>query len=73
MNHEKYLTRQPPMTCPICSTSYYPPRGRTSPTCGKPDCIREARERGLPFASQPIEAVVKPVVARKATKGKSKK
>jgi len=73
MNHEQYLTRKPPNTCPICATSYYPPKGRTSPTCGKPDCIREARERGLLFASQRTDAVVKPLAPRKRRTGKSKK
>jgi len=73
MNHERYLTHQPSKTCPICQTKYRPSKGYTSPTCGNPNCIREARERGLPFASQPIHPEEKPVIAKKATTGKSRK
>ena len=59
------------MTCPICHTINLTPKKRPAPTCGNPNCIREAREQGLPFVSQPIYPDLAPKDAKKRTKGKS--
>lgn len=37
--------------CPICGIPYQISLDVIMPTCGKPNCIREARSRGLPFAT----------------------
>jgi len=42
-----------PATCPICGQYYEKSRWKPAPTCGNPNCIREARARGLPFAVPP--------------------
>jgi len=59
-----------PNRCPICGQTYLLPKARTSPTCGNPNCIREARARGLPFASEPILPRVKlsPVIKKRKPK-----
>jgi hypothetical protein len=33
--------------CPVCGSSYQTPEGVTRPICGKPECVREARNRGI--------------------------
>jgi len=73
MNHEKYLTHQPSKTCPICSTKYRPSKDYTRPTCGDPNCIREARGLGLPFANEPTKKPVVPKTPKKPKKEKPAK
>lgn len=73
MNADKTASPLATETCPICRTRYQPVRDRTSPTCGNPNCIRSARDQGLPFASQPIPPEEKPSPVIKKTPGKARK
>jgi len=56
--------------CPICSKPYQVAEGVLAPTCGDPDCIREARARGMPFTTPPPNAPAAPKIAKKRTRGK---
>jgi len=38
-------------TCPICRAKYFTPKDDPVPICGHPNCIREARARGMPFTA----------------------
>jgi len=59
--------------CPICFTRYYTPDNKPAPTCGNPNCIREARGRGLPFTPPPILSGEKPSPVIKTRPGKARK
>jgi len=62
-----------PRLCPICNTSYQTSKHAPAPTCGNPNCIREARERGLPITPQLPLPVPEPPPAGKPKKGKARK
>jgi len=54
-------------SCPICREVYQARIVQPAPTCGNPNCIREARERGLPFAVPPMGPVHGPEPKKKPT------
>ena len=66
-----------PGICPICGNRYPPSEERTIPTCANPDCIREAKRRGLitetpsPIPETELETTREPALA-KPKKGKRK-
>lgn len=78
MNGDKSATERTDKVCPICSTLYQTSREAPAPTCGNPNCIREARARGLPITPQrPLpglepENIEQPALA-KPTKPKRKR
>lgn len=57
-------------SCPMCRKCYPTLKARPSPTCGNPNCIREARARGLPFAVPPRSVAPGTSAEKKETKGK---
>jgi len=59
------------LRCPICGTKYQTPKKLPAPTCGNPNCIREARARGLPFTTQTTKKPVKPKKPKKPKEGKA--
>ena len=72
MNHPE-TTKMRIKICPICGDAYHTPKEAPTPTCGKPTCIREARDRGLPIvASAPIKPE-KPKKPKKSASSKSRK
>ncbi len=56
--------------CPICRKPYQLSPVVELPTCGDPLCIREARARGLPFATKSRTPTGKRITGKKRTKGK---
>lgn len=70
MNHPE-TTKTVPMLCPICGNGYQTPKKLPAPTCGKPTCIREARDRGLPHVAKPPIKPEKPKKPKKPKKIKS--
>lgn len=64
-----------PGICPICGNHYEPSDERTIPTCANPNCIREAKRRGLttetpaPTPETELETIEEPGPA-KPKKGK---
>ncbi len=70
MNEDNSTTKRTNEVCPICGITYQPSRERTIPTCGKPDCVREAVKRGLPITpQQPLprlepETIKQPALAK---------
>ena len=73
MNDDKSTTELVPRVCPICQAKYQTSNERPAPTCGHPNCIREARDRGLPFVASPVFSGEKPLIPRKRTKGKAQR
>jgi len=71
MNGDKTATKQTDKTCPICQARYQTLIAAPAPTCGNPNCIREARERGLPFTPQLPLLPEKPKKPEKRKKGKA--
>ena len=67
----KYQTVQ--RSCPICTTSYETLKELPAPTCGNPNCIRSAREQGLPFTTPSRQLKLSFVKPKKRTHGNSKK
>ncbi len=55
--------------CPICLTSYQTPKELPAPTCGDPNCIREARASGRPFTTPRRTASEKPENSREPAAG----
>jgi len=60
-------------SCPICGINYLTSKKLPAPTCGNPNCIREARARGLPFAPLTSKPSVKPEKPKKPKKEKPQK
>ncbi len=52
MNEDKSTTERIDEVCPICRIRYQTSKEAPAPTCGNPNCIREARARGLPITPQ---------------------
>jgi len=57
-------------TCPMCGKKYVILKGILAPTCGHPNCIREARAAGLPFTAPSQTTLSAPRHRRKRTAGK---
>lgn len=56
-------------TCQVCGTKYPSPVGRDTVTCGKADCIRKARDRGLfQKKAADAEATAPPVATKRRKK-----
>lgn len=73
MDKEHSTTKLAPKVCPICQTQYTTSIERPAPTCGNPNCIREARAQGKPFAVPTGKPVGLPPAAPLPAKGKSTK
>ena len=48
---KKKAIKKVTLSCPICRVKYQTPELEPAPTCGNPNCIREARARGMPFTA----------------------
>lgn len=58
------------VTCPICGKPYQMAEPGSPPTCGDPNCIREARASGLPFKTTRQQPKRAEPTARKRTKSR---
>lgn len=47
----KFKVRARQLNCAVCGTQFEDVDGWAGPTCENPNCIREARKRGMLFAT----------------------
>ena len=73
MNGNESKTEHTDQVCPICRTKYQTLKEAPAPTCGNPNCIREARARGLPIIPQRPLPGLEPEIAEQPAPAKSKK
>jgi len=73
MKEDNSTTERIDEVCPICRTTYQTSKELPAPTCGHPNCIREARERGLPITPQLPLPVPEPSPVIKPKKDKARK
>jgi len=73
MNNDLSTTERIDEVCPICQAKYQTSKEAPAPTCGHPNCIREARAQGKPFVVPTGKPVGSPPAATLPTPGKPKK
>ncbi|KKN21795.1 hypothetical protein LCGC14_0921750 [marine sediment metagenome] len=73
MNNDKSTTETITAKCVICHRNFATFKEKPEPTCGDPSCIREARERGIPFHYQLPLVPLTPKRDRKRTPGQPRR
>ncbi|MBA7587169.1 hypothetical protein ES708_29187 [subsurface metagenome] len=73
MNGNESKTEHTTQACPICRTKYQALKEAPAPTCGNPNCIREARARGLPITPQRPLPGLEPEITEQPAPAKPKK